>query len=79
MLLYKDRIAYVLTVTRREDILDFVINLEDSVRGNTRGLLGNFNGDSTDDFVMPNGIQVPVNASDQMLHDFGQSCEFWPL
>ena len=79
ILLYKDRFVYGLTVTQREDILECFINLEDSVRGNMRGLLGNFNGDSTDDFIMPNGIQVPVNASDQMLHDFGQSCEFWPL
>ena len=75
MLLYKERLAYVFTVTRREDILDFVVNFDDSIRGETRGLFGNFNGNNTDDFIMPNGVRIPSDASDQMLHDFGQSCE----
>ena len=66
---------YVLTVTQRQNILDFVVNLEDSIMGTTEGLFGNFNGDNTDDFIMPNGVQIPSDASDQMLHDFGQSCE----
>lgn len=76
VLLYKDSIAYILSVAQRGDILDFVINLEEPLRGNTRGLLGNFNGDNTDDFTMPNGIPVPSNASDRTIHEFGQSCEF---
>ena len=75
MLLYREGIAYLLTVTQREDILDFVINLDPSVMGHTRGLFGNFNGDGTDDFIRPNGIVVPSDASDQMLHDYGQSCK----
>ena len=75
MLLYKNGSVYVFTVTRREDILDFIVNFDDSIMGTTRGLFGKFNGDTTDDFVMPNGIQIPSDASDQMLHNFGQSCE----
>ena len=75
VLLYTDTCVYVLTVTQRQNILDFVVNLEDSIMGTTRGLFGNFNGDSTDDFIMPNGIQILSDASDQMLHNFGQSCE----
>lgn len=75
VLLYKDRVSYILTVTRREDILDFVINLEESLRGKTTGLFGNFNGDNTDDFVMSNGVPIPSNATDDRIHDFGQSCE----
>ena len=76
MLLYKDQLAYVFTVTRRGEILDFIINLENSLRGETKGLFGNFNGDTTDDYIKPNGIQVSSDASDQMLHDYGQSCEW---
>ena len=75
VLLNRDTRVYVLTVTQRQNILDFVVNLEDSIMGTTEGLLGNFNGDNTDDFIMPNGIQILSDASDQMLHVFGQSCE----
>ena len=77
MLLYMDGLTYVFTLTRREDILDFVVNFDDSIMGATRGLFGNFNGDNIDDFIMNNGVQIPSDASDQMLHDFGQSCECW--
>lgn len=77
MLLYKDSIAYVFTVTQRGEILDFIINLDNSVMGNTRGLFGNFNGDDTDDFIQPNGIVLPSNASDEMLHDYGQTCKYF--
>ena len=75
ILLFRDRVSYVLTVTQRQDILDFVLNLEESLRGTTRGLFGNFNDDSTDDLIYPNGIRVPLDATDEMLHEFGQSCE----
>ena len=76
MLLYRNLLAYVFTVTQRGDILDLTVNLEQSLMGQTRGLFGNFNGDPNDDFIMPNGISVPSDASDQMLHDYGQSCEY---
>ena len=66
--------VYVLTVTQRGDILDFVVNIPPNAP--TRGLFGNFNGDNTDDFIQPNGIQIPSTASDPTIHDFGQSCKF---
>ena len=76
ILLFRDRVSYVLTVTRRQSILDFALNLEESLKGTTRGLFGNFNDDSTDDLIYPNGIRVPSNATDEMLHEFGQSCKY---
>ena len=75
ILLNTDTGAYVLTVIQRRNILDFVVNLEDSIMGTVKGLFGNFNGDNMDDFIMNNGIQISPDGSDQMLHDFGQSCE----
>ena len=75
MLFYKEGLVYIFTVTRRSGLLDFVINLDSSLNGETRGLLGNFNGDGTDDFIKPNGITVPSDANDQTLHEYGQSCE----
>ena len=75
MLFYSNPLAYVFSVTQREDILDCVINLDNSLKGNTRGLFGDFNGDPTDDFIRPNGVMVSANASDPILHEFGQSCK----
>ena len=76
MLFYWDNLAYVFTVMQRENIMDFILNLDISLKGETRGLFGNFNDDDTDDFIQPNGITVPSDGiTDQMLHEFGQSCE----
>jgi len=75
ILLFRDRASYVLTVTQRQHILDLVLNLEESLQGTTRGLFGNFNDDGTDDLIYPNGIRVPLSATNEMIHQFGQSCE----
>ena len=67
--------SYILTVTKRQDILDFVLNLEESLKGRIRGLFGNFDDDDTNDLISPNGVTLSVNASDTMIHDFGKSCK----
>ena len=44
----------------------------------TGGLVGNFNGNSTDDFILPNGTAVFVgqNATEkQIFEEFGQKCK----
>ena len=43
---------------------------------NITGMLGNYNGDPDDDFILPNGTMLPSNASDRQLYAFGQSCKF---
>jgi hypothetical protein len=43
----------------------------------TKGLLGNFNGDRTDDFRLPNNTLLPNNMTDREIHyTFGMACTF---
>ena len=56
-------------------IPDFVLTIPQQYRNQSRGLLGNFNGNDTDDFVFRNGTLLRNNASDFEIHQFGQSCK----
>ena len=56
-------------------MLNFVGALPQVLQGIPRGLLGNFNGDTSDDLIYPNGTQIDMNSPDSLVHDFGQSCE----
>ena len=45
----------------------------------TGGLVGNYNLNSTDDFILPNGTAVfeGQNATErQLFEEFGQKCKF---
>ena len=55
-------------------MMNIVVNLPEEYESQTRGLMGNFNGDSTDDFIFPSGIVLDDGASDRMIHMFGQAC-----
>lgn len=63
------------TVQVAAEIPNFVLTLPQSFRGRTRGLLGNYNGQNSDEFVYRDGRMLQDNASDSMIHDFGQSCK----
>ncbi|KAK3583696.1 hypothetical protein CHS0354_021446 [Potamilus streckersoni] len=39
----------------------------------TKGLLGNFNSDSTDDLMFPNGTRLNVNATERQIFQYGQT------
>ena len=64
------------TVTLLSGLLNVVavIPQEQEFMGQTQGLLGNFNGNATDDFIYPNGTLLNNDASDRMIHDFGLTC-----
>ena len=64
-----------ITVSLLSGVLNIVVVLPQDFMGLTQGLLGNFNGNNTDDFIYPNGILLDNDASDSMIHDFGQACE----
>lgn len=55
-------------------VLSFVVLLPDEFRNRTSGLLGNFDGDTTNDYIYRNGTVLPFSTSDRVLHTFGQSC-----
>ena len=64
-----------ITVSLLSGLLDIVAVLPRNFMGLTQGLLGNFNGNNTDDFIYPNGTLLDNDASDSMIHGFGQTCK----
>eukprot|EP00731_Ephydatia_muelleri_P005385 Em0002g1561a len=53
---------------------NFVLNMPSSFRAGTAGLLGNFNGNQTDDLMFPNKtVLTGSSVTDRMIHAFGQS------
>ena len=64
-----------ITVSLSLGLLSFVSSFPEQFQQMTVGLLGNFNGDSSDDLVYPNNTVLIANATDRMIHDFGQSCK----
>ena len=55
----------------------FIVNLPKQYKGLTRGLMGNYNGDISDDLI-PKGSNesLPLNSSLQTIHEqFGLTCE----
>lgn len=48
----------------------------DEFKNRTRGLLGTWNDDPSDDFMLPDGTVLPADASPQRIHyEFGLKCE----
>ena len=64
------------TATASFGMLSIVLIVPEDFRNITTGLMGNYNGDSTDDLVFRNGTMLPRNVSDKIIHEMGQSCEF---
>ncbi len=64
------------TITASFEMLSFVLSMPEEFQNVTRGLMGNYNGDPTDDIVFRNGDMLSGNVSDRMIHDFGQSCKY---
>ena len=60
------------TFTKTAGILDFVLSLPRTFMGQTRGLLGNNNGDKTDEFIIRGTTHyLPDNISDATIVLFG--------
>ena len=53
----------------------YTLEVPSSFEGTTSGLLGNFNTDSSDEFVFRNGTMISNSSSDREIHQFGQSCK----
>ena len=48
--------------------MSFLFQLDESFRGSMKGLLGNFNGDTRDDLMLPNGSSIVSNSTLQQIH-----------
>ena len=66
-------------VTLRMSLMSFVVLVPQSLLNNTdvSGLLGNIDGNRSNEFVYRNGTMLPDDSSDRILHTFGQSCNEW--
>ena len=65
-------------VTERNGIIsDILITISNKYFNRTRGLLGQFNGDTTDDLRPANSsVPLPLDSSPEMIHyQFGLTCE----
>ncbi|RUS83481.1 hypothetical protein EGW08_008731, partial [Elysia chlorotica] len=54
-----------------QGLLDFSVEIDEKFKTMPRGLLGNFNDDSTDDFTMPNGTVLSDNSTERQIFEFG--------
>ena len=62
------------TITITTGIPNFALALPPSNNGATIGLLGNFDGDMSNDFVPRDGTVFPADSPDRDIHGFGQTC-----
>ena len=58
-----------------EVLPSFILNLPASLQGKPSGLLGNFDGNVTNDFTYPNGTIININSTDREIHEYGKTCK----
>jgi len=64
-------------ITLRGYQLDIVVQLPPELKNKgIRGLLGNYNGDASDDFISRNGETIDANSNEETIYyKFGETCE----
>ena len=70
--------AFIEVTEELEILSQLFFSLPDTFQGVTKGLLGNFNGDTSDDLLpRSSNTPVPTDSSLQDIHfDFGVTCGF---
>ena len=65
-----------ITVSAQMSFLHVSVQVSAGFEDDTRGLLGFFNGDSSDDFTLPNGTVLSADLTEEEIyHQFGLQCE----
>jgi len=57
-----------LIIISRFSMLNLIVILPNSLKSKTRGLLGNWNGNQNDDFILRNGNIIPITSNFETLH-----------
>ncbi|XP_068020042.1 mucin-4 [Melanerpes formicivorus] len=65
--------AIAVSISANFGILSVVCSLPSQYRNSTKGLLGVWDHDPTDDFQMPNGTSIPVNSSEEEIYSYGMT------
>ena len=61
-------------------MLSFVVTPADDYKNNTKGLMGTWNDDPEDDFLLPDGTVIPPSSTSRGIHfEFGVKCEYTPI
>jgi len=56
--------------------LSFAVQLPPELKNKMRGLLGNYNNDTSDDLTSSDGRTIPSDSNEKTIHnDFGETCE----
>jgi len=59
-----------LIIISRFSMLNLIVILPNSLKSKTRGLLGNWNGNKNDDFILRNGNIIPITSNFETLHSY---------
>ena len=65
-----------LEMSLREGTMSSLLKIPPEFNGTVTGLLGNFDGDHTNDLIYRNGTRASNAISDKEKHVLGQTCEF---
>ena len=66
-----------ITVDVLTSMLAVTVSTVGAFRDQTRGLLGIFNGDVSDDFTAPDGSKIKIDSSQQEIYEkFGIHCKY---
>jgi len=57
-----------LIIISKYSMLNLIVILPNSLKSKTRGLLGNWNGNKNDDFILRNGDIIPITSNFETLH-----------
>jgi len=64
-----------ITINITAGLLVYTLEVPSSLEGTTSGLLGNYNGDDSDEFQFRNSTMISNSSADSEIHQFGQSCK----
>ncbi len=64
-----------LSLVLENSFLGITVELSENFRNQTRGLLGVFNGDGSDDFTLPNGTVLDISQEED-IYQFGLECKY---
>ena len=70
--------ATILKVTLGVRFLISELVVDSMYKGYTKGLMGNFDGNASNDFMLPNNTILNANTTSterQIYHNFGQQCK----
>lgn len=61
------------TITLTTGLLDISPVVDEQYKNMTSGLLGNFNDKTDDEYIMPNGTQLPAGITEREVFSYGQT------